>query len=184
MAFLMEEDRQDEFDEVRVWAYRRLRERSCLESDPRTGCQLLILPSFENMICWDVLDIDFERDTAGTRLHRTCWRMDIDYERLSDPIERLKHPRLYYPTLESDSVELDRSALQATLAKFSDVRVGIQVKSTNMGFDGTTFEFACGDYFWNARLRWWCDLPDEWQELREPLEELENLFNSAWKQKQ
>jgi hypothetical protein len=178
-------DEYDEFYEVRAWAKKGLRERRCLEGHPSAGCQLLILPSFENPVCWDVLDIDFDdNDTAGTRLHRTCWRMDVDSEALNDPIERLKHPRPYLPTMETDSADLDRATLQAVLAKFSEIPMRLNVKSSNMGCDGTTFEFACGHYFWNARLRWWNELPAEWQSLREPLQELQDLFESAWKQKQ
>lgn len=181
----MEEADDDEFYKVREWAKKGLRERRCLQSHPSPGCQLLILPSFENPICWDVLDIDFdEHDTAATRLHRTCWRMDIDCEALSDPIERLKHPRPYFPTMETDSVDLDRTALQAVLAKFSELRIPLNVTTASMGFDGAFFEFAIGDHFWNARIRWWNELPAEWQVLRGPLLELENLFESAWKQKQ
>jgi hypothetical protein len=34
------------------------------------------------------------------------------------------------------------------------------------GCDGTSFELFVGDFFCNARITWWCDLPHEWQKLQ------------------
>jgi hypothetical protein len=50
------------------------------------------------------------------------------------------------------------------------------------GCDGTCFELAVGNLFCNARIGWWYDLPKEWQELAPVVTELEQLFESTWKQ--
>lgn len=179
----MEQARAEELRAVQKLAYDALRSKRYLESDPSKGCQLLIMPSFENVICWDVLDVGPTHESGGIRLHRTCWRMDFDFEALNDPIKRLRHPRPYHPTLETAWTELDRTALTAILAGFSAIRIPLHVTNPDWGCDGTTYELAIGDYFWNTRIRWWNHLPDEWQELQAPLDELEKLFESAWEQK-
>jgi hypothetical protein len=143
-------------------------------------CQLLILPSFENAVSWDVIRIVSRDDGAQTRLYRSCWRMDIDSEAMSSPVERLKLPRPYSPTFETDWVLVDKERLEAILARLNAARVPLTVGTARLGCDGTSFELSVGDFFNNARIGWWQDLPEEWRELRPVIADLENLFESTW----
>jgi len=95
-------------------------------------------------------------------------------------VERLKRPRPYNPTLETDWVLVDKGKLEAILSPLCAIRIPLTLPSARAGCDGTSFELAVGDFFCNARIGWWCDLPDEWQELRPVVAELERLFESAW----
>jgi hypothetical protein len=60
------------------------------------------------------------------------------------------------------------------------VRVPLAVARPHSGCDGVSFELSVGEFFCNARIGWWCDLPDEWQELGPAVAELAQLFEQAW----
>ncbi len=102
----------DEFYAVRESAYDALRLGTLIDRHRSVPvCQFLILPSFENPVSWDVIKVVSRKDGAQTRLYRSCWRMDVDGQAMSSPVERLKHPRPYNPTLEKcfASVESGKS---------------------------------------------------------------------------
>jgi hypothetical protein len=106
--------------------------------------------------------------------------MDVDSQAMSSPLERLRYPRPYNPTLETDWVLVEKEKLEAILSRFCSIRVPLTLANRRFGCDGTSFELTVGDFFCNARIGWWCDLPDEWQELRPLVADLEGLFESAW----
>jgi len=172
----VDREQMDEFYAVREWAFDALRRGTAIDR-PRSVrvCQFLILKSFENSISWDVI-----KDGAQTRLYRSCWRMDVDSQAMSSPVERFKRPRPYSPTLETHWVLVETEKLEAILSRFCGIRIPLTLATAPLGLDGTSFELAVGDLFCNARIGWWCDLPEEWQELRPLVAELESLFESAW----
>lgn len=177
----MNREQLDEFDAVRESAYDALRLGTPIGRHRSVPiCQFLILPSFENPVNWDVISVVSRKDGAQTRLYRSTWRMDVDSQAMSSPVERLKHSRPYNPTLETDWVLVDKGKLDAIMARFNAVRIPVMLASARAGCDGTSFELAVGDFFCNARIGWWCDLPEEWQELRSVVVELEGLFESTW----
>ena len=144
-------------------------------------CQLMILPSFEDMVCWDAIDAHVGRQTTEMRLYRTCWLQEVDGEALNSPVERMKHPRPYPPSLEIGSVPIDKDKLQAIVARAIATPVPLAVAEAPLGLDGTNFELAFGHFFCQARLAWWCDLPQEWQALTPLVADLSSLFESTWK---
>ena len=177
----MDREQMDEFYAVRESAYDALRLGTLIDRHRSVPmCQFLILPSFENPVSWDVIRVVSRQAGAQTRLYRSTWRMDVDSQAMSSPVERLKHPRPYTPTLETDWVLVDKGKLEAILAHFNAVRIPLTLASARAGCDGTSFELAIGDFFCNARIGWWCDLPEEWKELRPVVAELESLFESTW----
>jgi hypothetical protein len=181
MENVMDREQMDEFYAVRESAYDALRLGTPIERHRSMPmCQFLILPSFENPVSWDVIGVVSRKDGAQTRLYRSCWRMDLDSQAMSSPVERLKHPRPYNPTLETDWVVVDKGKLEAILARLNTIRIPLTLATARVGCDGTSFELAVGDFFCNARIRWWCDLPEEWQELRPVVADLESLFESTW----
>jgi hypothetical protein len=181
MENVVDHEQMDEFYAVRESAYEALRLGTLIDRHRSVPiCQFLILPSFENPVSWDMIRVVSRNDGAQTRLYRSCWRMDIDSHAMSSPVERLKHPRPYKPTLETDWVLVDRTKLEAILARFNSARIPLSLATARTGCDGTSFELAVGDFFCNARIGWWCDLPEEWQELRPVVADLESLFESAW----
>lgn len=177
----MDREQMDEFNALRESAFDALRLGTCIDRHRSVPvCQLLILPSFENPISWDVIKVASRQGGAQNRLYRSCWRMDLDSQAMSSPVERLQHPRPFKPTLETEWVLIDSGKLTAILARLQGIRIPIAPSSAHAGCDGTSFELAVGDFFSNARIGWWCDLPEQWHELRTVIVELERLFESAW----
>jgi hypothetical protein len=177
----MDREQMDEFYGVRESAYDALRFGTLIERFRSIPvCQFLILPSFDNPVSWDVIEVVSRKDGPQTRLYRSTWRMDADDQAMSSPIERLKHPRPYKPTLETNWVLVDSASLEPILSKIRNIRIPLMLAEASAGCDGTTFELAGGDPFCNARIGWWCDLPKEWQELKPIISELEQLFESTW----
>ncbi|MCA9095540.1 MAG: hypothetical protein KDA68_18805 [Planctomycetaceae bacterium] len=172
----------NEYFEVRTSAYNALRFGTLIERHRSVPvCQLLILPSFENPVSWDVVKVVSRKEDAQTRLHRSTWRMDVDCRVMSSPIERLKNPRPYLPTLETEWLFIDAAKLENVLSKLRSIRIPLLIAGTQGGLDGTSFELAVGEFSCNARIRWWCDMPKEWQELASVVAELDSLFQETWK---
>jgi hypothetical protein len=167
----------DEFYRLKELAYETLRFGRHLSLPV---CQLLTLPSFENPISWDVIQIMSHQEGAQTRLYRSCWRMDLDSQAMSSPLERLKHPHPFSPTIEAYWVPVDASQLEGILLQLHSIRIPLTLPSQQIGCDGTSFELAIGDFFCNTRIGWWCDIPKEWWELQPVVTELERLFKSSW----
>jgi hypothetical protein len=71
---------------------------------------------------------------------------------------------------------------EAILSRLRSVRIPLTLAQMSAGLDGTSFELAVGNFFCNARIGWWCKLPNEWQELAPIVTELEQLMESTWKQ--
>jgi hypothetical protein len=107
-------------------------------------------------------------------------RRDIDSQAMRNPVERLKHPRPYPPTIEVDWVPIDRPVIEAVLAGLRANAIPLAVANAPMGCDGTSFELFVGDGFCNARITWWCNLPREWQKLQRSIAELRQVFEQAW----
>ena len=178
----MDREQMDEFYAIRESAYNALRFGTLIERHRSVPvCQLLILPSFENPVSWDVIKIVSRHEAAQTRLCRSTWQMEVDEQAMSSPVERLRHPRPYKPTLETDWVLVDATRLEAILSRIRGIRIPLMLAESHVGLDGTSFELAIGgDCFCNARIGWWCDMPKEWQELAPVVAELERLFESTW----
>jgi hypothetical protein len=55
--------------------------------------------------------------------------------------------------------------------------VPLAVARSLIGCDGVSFELSFGSFFCHARIGWWGDLPEEWQELQPLIAEFEALFD-------
>ncbi len=178
----MDREQIDEFYKLQELACNALRLSTAIDRHQAIPiCQLLTLPSFENPVSWDVIKMMSRQSRGETRLYRSCWRMDLDSQAMSSPMERLKHPYPFIPTIESDWILVDTTQLEAVLSRLQSIQIPLMLPSPQIGFDGTSFELALGDFFCNARIRWWFEMPTEWRELQPVVTELEQLFESSWK---
>src|SRR5262249_22098822 len=117
----MDPEQTDEFIAGRESAFEALRLGTCIGRQRSLAvCQLLILPSFENPVSWDVTEVVSRQET---RLHRSCWRMDVDSQALRSPVERAKHPRPFRPTLETGWVLVNAGKLDAILSPLREIRI-------------------------------------------------------------
>jgi hypothetical protein len=177
----MDREQIDEFVAIRDEVYEGLRLGTYIDRQHSVlVCRYLILPAFENPVSWDVVRVVARGAGAQTRLYRVCWRMDLDERALSSPVERLKHPRPFRPTVEVDWGPIDLPRVEALLARLGSIRLPLAVANARSGCDGVSFEFRIGGAFCSAHIRWWCDMPDEWRELRPVVSELAELFEQVW----
>jgi hypothetical protein len=69
----VEREQMDEYAVVEKAAYDGLRFSAYIERHHSFRmCQFLILPSFENPVSWDVMDVGVRRTRPQTRLYRSC----------------------------------------------------------------------------------------------------------------
>lgn len=172
----MEREQREEFVTVREEIYDGLRFGKYIDRS-NLICQYLILPAFDNPVSWDLVRINSPTSESQTRLYRSCWRMDEDYRVMSSPVERMKHPRPFRPTIEVNSAPINPTVVDALAVRFQSVRVPLAVARSLIGCDGVGFELSFGSFFYHARIGWWRDLPEEWQELQPLIAEFEMLFN-------
>jgi len=177
----MDFEHLEEFYAVRESVYEGLHSGLYVKGD--TGwplCRFLVLPALENAIGWDVLSLRVRGKPAQPRLFRSCWRMDLDLHALGSPVERLKHPRPYRPTIEVSSTLIDAAKIEELIRRFYSIRVPLAVAKAPSGFDGTNYELELGHFFCRSRIAWWVRLPEEWEALAPVIEDLAGLFESSW----
>jgi hypothetical protein len=139
----------------------------------------MVLPSFENTVVWDLYSRTARHEIESHVLTRSLWRMDVDLRVLRSPIERLKHPRPYLPTIERTQIDLSANEVETLMRRFREVSISLTVPKPLMGCDGTTYELALFSVPCELRLRWWESLPEAWAELRPGLAALQELLESA-----
>ncbi len=179
----MDFEHRDEFDAVREAAYANL--RSGVFTGRHSGlplCRLLIRPSFENAVGWDVLSLPVPGKPDQVRLFRSCWRMDLDLPALRSPVERFKHPRAYRPTVEMDSTPIDAVKIDGLIRRLQSIPIPIGGRRKSpIGRDGTNYELELGHFFCYARISWWERLPGEWKALGPVVHEMIALFETSWR---
>lgn len=177
----MDREQVDEFCAIREVVYDGLRLGKYIDRYRSVPvCQLLTLPSFENAFSWDVVRVAASGAGAQTRLYRSCWRMDIDADAMRSPVERLKHPRPYPPTIDVDWVLIDRPRMELILESLRATPIPLVLANPTIGTDGVALELTVSQSFYNARISWWCELPEEWKQLRPIITELVHVFEQAW----
>jgi len=140
--------------------------------------QYAVFPSFENPWSWDILSKTHGDDVA---VWKTIWRFDIDKVAFSSPIERLKHPRPFSPTVESFRLEVDHKLALEVVERFYVLDVPIHAPDHLMGLDGTSYELQIGSSFCACHLNWWAEIPKTWETIENPICELEEFLASAAK---
>jgi hypothetical protein len=138
--------------------------------------QYAVFPSFENPWSWDILQKTHGDDVA---VWKTTWRFDIDNVAFSSPIERLKHPRPFKPTVESLRLDVDHQSACEVLERFYGLSVPMHASGHLIGLDGTSYELQIGSSFCACHLKWWVEIPKTWESIKGPICELERLLMSA-----
>jgi hypothetical protein len=171
----------DEIYAVRESAYEGLRSGRFVGDTGLMVCRFVVLPSFENPVAWEVRSLPIPGQPPRPRLFRSCWRMDVDLDALGSPVERLRHPRPYRPTIEAGSVPIGAPELEALIQRLRGTPIPLAVVDPPGGVDGTTYELEVARYFCNARITWWVRLPQEWTALGPVVDAMTSLFESSWR---
>jgi hypothetical protein len=147
--------------------------------------QYLVLPSFSAPVAWDVL----KRRRAGYEddyvLVRTTWDSHADRNKLSTPVERLRHPDPLVPTIEVHQLAAASDALRELALGLESIEVHIGSLGVG-GVDGTTYEIAIGQpphhipFAAKCRLSFWHEPPAGWRGLGAWVSRAERVFVEAW----
>jgi hypothetical protein len=182
----LEVEQQREMTELELSLIPRLRGNGFVEKG-RHVFQYLILPSFEPLVAWDVLERGRRGHPNEVVLVRTCWRKDIDYERMRTPVERMKHEYPLEPTIELHELPAPSAELELLASELRTMRLplgGPLAKVTIV--DGTMCEVAIEQSsYWQAfaakcRLTWHGLLGPDWAPLKAWVERAEAVFDRAW----
>jgi hypothetical protein len=168
----MEQLQQREWHELRSRTWQLLRRREhILRSKHRPLLQYLVLPSFTDTWCIDIVQ------TGDVRaVYRTVWRMTQDINAFATATERLKHPRPYIPTLASAQLDVDTYSVESLLARLGQIQIPLKRAGNSISLDGVAFELQIGDISTAVTLQWHNHLPDEWPpELRGVVCELDEM---------
>jgi hypothetical protein len=167
----MEQLQQQEWYDLRSRTWQLLRQRDhILRSKHQPLFQYLVRPSFTDTWCIDIVQTG---DDFG--VYHTIWRMTYDLAAFSTAIERLKHPRPYIPTLESIQVGPERLDAESVLTRISKIRLPLKLTKNRISLDGTSFEMQIGNGRNGMLLQWHNQLPEEWAELSNIVESLNEL---------
>ncbi len=179
----MDAEQLAEYLTIRDQVYHALHDGSYVkQSRGRQICQLLILGSFENPISWHIVEVLRTRLDAETYLHRVCWRADLDLSAFMTPVERLRYPRPYAPTIEVGSVLINRDEMDQVLTPFQQVLVPLNIPEHPILLDGVSFELTLGGLFCSSRIHWSNQLPEAWHALELPIVQLQAFFERSWQE--
>ena len=171
----MEAEQQIEWSLLRDRAVEHLRDFGHVKrSKYRPVAQFLILPSFSDTRCIDLLD----RDNTIVAFH-TIWKSTTDINAFATPVERLKHPRSFTPTYESAELDVESAALQNLLSTIGSVNLKLTPTTSTICVDGTSYELYVGPGYTGIRMRWHNELPNEWEALRPARDTLLEMESSS-----
>jgi hypothetical protein len=124
-------------------------------------CRLVALPSFENAVAWEVRSGSVQGKSVDPRLFRSCWRRVVDTRAFGSPMERLRHPRPYSPTIEATSAPIEATKIEAMIRKFRETPIPLAVSAPDfIGLDGTRYQLELADSYRHARTAPVCRGPD------------------------
>lgn len=179
MISAMDPEQSAEFDQVRSAIVEGMRNGSYLPDAGLRVAQLLVLPSFQDSICWELRSIARPKAASESRLYQVRWSFGADCEAFRSPVERVRHPRPFKPSIATRSGVVAMSDFGSVIDTLSSAAIPLMPKSPPSGADGTSYELAIGDYFCNSRIAWWVELPAEWKGLESQLAEFLTLCESA-----
>lgn len=161
----MTPDLQCEFESLRKAATHRLTDVADSASH-RHVLSIWVRPSFTPPYRYTVY-----APFSSAKLHQpyasyAVWRSDLDLGKVSNPLERLRHPKHLAPTIEEEMLCLTDADVEALLQRLRGISVPLYPgPPTVIGCDGTDFEFRWDETLYGASLRWWADGPSEWRPL-------------------
>ncbi len=170
-----------EWSQVRSQTLEDLRAyRHLLRTKHTPLLQFLVMPAFVDARCVDVMQADKEYAAFST-----TWQVTRDAIAFSSPIERLKHPRLFIPSIQTRPLDWKSEFIANSILKpLSEVYVPLlSSQCGSIVLDGTRFELCARNGGALIRLVWYSgsegwhpeSVPNEWLEVRGLIEVLELL---------
>lgn len=131
------------------------------------------LPAFHNLTRTTLYAPGCRRESKQPFFTVTTWRRDVDQDKLRDPIERLRHPRILAPTMEESRVEVSTEVVAGLVAELSGIALPVLRPDEGLlGTDGIDFRFSFSQGFYALDLKWWGDGPRCWRAATERIVDL------------
>lgn len=130
--------------------------------------RLKVLPAFA-----DPMVIGVQRGRSPSVVWRS-WCKQEDLNAFRSPVERMKHPRPFVPTLREVSAPADPQQVEALLRRFRVLQVPAYVPSEVAALDGVSFDLLIGGQMAESRFHWWGDHPAQWRPLMQH-------FSESWR---
>jgi len=117
--------------------------------------------------------IGIRKSSRSIRLVWRRWRCDLDAEKLCTPVERLRHPQTFDPTINQHELNLDEAVWSGITERTQALVITANPAEAHIGLDGTSFEFAVSAAFQSCELHWWEATPSAWRPAMD-------LFSDMW----
>ncbi|HQU82930.1 MAG TPA: hypothetical protein PKY59_07395 [Pyrinomonadaceae bacterium] len=112
-------------------------------------------------------------------VQQIIWKRNADFQRLNDSFEDFP----VEPTFEIKTIEIDWEFYREITSKLAKIKLSPFLEVEMNGRDGEIFGVETLDLFYNGRIIWWSECPNEWKELSDWYEKvrkfLEEKFNES-----
>ena len=103
----------------------------------------------------------------------TTWRRDVDVDKLRDPVERLKHPRVLKPTIEECAINVAPDVVTSIVAELAEISLPVLRPNEGIvGLDGASFRFSFSQGLYALDFTWWSGHPKWWRAAAQKIEDL------------
>lgn len=132
------------------------------EVHPCRRGQYLVLPTFGEVICIDIVD-------SGGRVSatRTVWSVEKDQLRFRDPVEFLRHRADESVSIQTEPLDWPELGLTQVVSRLQEFSRPTMAESSHVQLDGVAFELVFSDMEKTWRLAWRqvvnCRLPKQLQ---------------------
>ena len=123
-------------------------------------------PAFFNHVSWSVFESHV--DEAGKRqtlVREVMWDRTHDLARFSDPLEGVRQGFHSPPTLHVRDAAVPPREYRQLLRDIAANPIPLVQFQPIIGLDGEQFGIASEAGFNSARVEWWADGPEEWQDF-------------------
>ncbi len=120
-------------------------------------CQLVHIPSFDVGYAWEIREMPDD----GWYLYRSVVQDDAE------------------TVVGFDRIICNSEELSGFFGQLRVLNLSLTPDLSGMiGLDGESYEIAiCGDMFSSIRVKWWCDPPEQWEDLANIVQEMLREFN-------
>jgi len=138
------------------------------------------LPAFEDQVRTTLYSPRRPESGKEPFVSITTWKRAEDFDKLRDPVERLRHPKDLLPTIEEVSTIVDPSIVAQVTEHLSAVSLpSIRPTEGVLGLDGIGYRFSFSQGYFSLDLSWWCDRPDIWRAATKQIEDIVSQLHLA-----
>lgn len=103
----------------------------------------------------------------------STWMRGADLEKLRDPVERLRHPKVLTPTITESAITVSSEVVEEVVANLAQISLpALRPNEGVIGLDGIQYRFCFSQGIYGLDLRWWADHPPSWHPALERVEKL------------